>query len=267
MKKYISLFIIVFCPSYFFGHQAHSVIRSQLPAGWYPQDKNKLHIRLDQLDLRAQEEYPAELTGIKALIVPHAGYAYSGKVAASCFRLLKKQKNIDRIILLAPSHAVPFRGVAVPDSSTGYAIATGLISFDTKVLKKLVEKYPFILAGTLLNNPFIGEHSIEVECPFLSKYASNVPIIPLLVGYLDEKDIKKVVSVLKKYITPNTIIIVSSDFTHYGERFDYTPFAESTSLASDIKKLDFFVMKNLFTLWEEYQVMLDYFLPLMIWQF
>ncbi len=243
-NSFILHLIILLVPLEVCAHAMHA----QLPAGWYPQEETKLKNRLDYLEKEAELKYGSINTNPRALIVPHAGYSYSGVVAASCFNTLKNSTTtIDRIIIIAPSHAVPFNGIAVPTDIKEYVIATGNIPFDTKSIKSLSKQKPFIPSQTLFNNPFKDEHSFEIECPFIYKYFSDkISVIPLLVGYLTDKEIKACASILKKYITKNTLIIVSSDFIHYGPQFDYMPFGPTQQATRAIQKLDFTIMQHLF---------------------
>ena len=243
-NSFILHLIILLVPLEVCAHAMHA----QLPAGWYPQEETKLKNRLAFLEKEAELKYRSTVTKPRALIVPHAGYSYSGVVAASCFNTLKNSTTtVDRIIVIAPSHAVPFNGIAVPTQTQKYVIATGNIPFDTKSIKSLSKQHPFISSQKLFNDPFKNEHSFEIECPFIYKYlGDNIPVIPLLVGYLTDKEIKACASILKKYISKNTLIIVSSDFIHYGPQFDYMPFGPTLEAARAIQALDFTIMQYLF---------------------
>lgn len=241
-----SLILIIFLLQ-FSMHKAS--MQAHLPVGWYPNEENELHTKLLKLEQQAEEKYPTSLNNIRALIIPHAGYAYSGTVAASCFNLLKHEtnKHIDRVIVCAPSHFVSFQGIAVPDHAQEYKIPTGTIKFDTKVMKKLAKQKPFIPSSKIDKNPFEKEHSFEIQCPFIHKYINNkTPIIPLLIGNIDKANIQKAADVLKTIITPNTLVIVSSDFTHYGSQFNYMPFGSTQESLLSIRALDFKVMEPIF---------------------
>ena len=221
-------------------------MKAHLPRGWYPQDKEELKNRLNFLEKEANNQYPTTLTDPRVLIVPHAGYAYSGIIAASCFNTLQNKINtIDTIIVIAPSHSIPFQGIAIPSNIKEYTITTGIIPFDTKTMHNLIKHSPFISTEKVGHNPFKDEHSFEIECPFIHNYLPNIPVVPLMVGYLNDKDIKNAASILKRYITPQTLIIVSSDFTHYGSQFDYMPFGKTQDALTAIQLLDLTVIQHL----------------------
>jgi AmmeMemoRadiSam system protein B/AmmeMemoRadiSam system protein A len=204
--------------------------------GWYSTDSKELAEQLGQMDTVAGKRYKADVQGVKAIIVPHAGYRYSGSVAAAAFRLLNPS-SIKRVIILAPSHRISFEGVAVIDSDK-YRVPNGVIRLDTKVIKELLSK-KIVKPAALIKpkNPFDVEHSIEIELPLIAHYLPDAKVIPLLIGGdLNINQAKIVAHNLKPYIDQNTVIVVSSDFTHHGSRFNYQPFKDS--VPEQIKRLD-----------------------------
>lgn len=246
MRKYLIAFLLILLSQ----HCVHgSSMRAHLSEDWYPTGKEKLTATLRDLQKKAHDLYPTTLQNVRAIIIPHAGYAYSGTVATSCFNLLHHASNqlIDRVIVLAPAHAISFKGCAIPNHVQEYTIPTGVIKFDTKIMKQLIAMSPlFIASQTIANNPFNQEHSFEIQCPFIHKYINEkIPVIPLLVGYLDEQDAKNAATMIQKIMTPHTLIIVSSDFTHYGSQFDYMPFGPTPQAARAIHALDNKVMEQI----------------------
>ena len=243
----ISIMVVFLFQHYCYGIMNEFSMQAHLSADWYPTESKNLEKYLNELKEQAQKTYPTTLHNVRACIVPHASYAYSGTIAASCFNLLEHASNtsIDKVIVLAPAHSISFQGIVIPHHIKKYIIPTGTILFDTASMKKLIPMSPFIAARTLLHNPFDNEHSFEIQCPFIHQNINpTIPVIPLLVGYLDAQDIKNAAQALKKIITPQTLIIVSSDFTHYGARFHYTPFSQIPE-ASLIRALDFKVIESL----------------------
>ncbi len=213
--------------------------------GWYPTKKELLVKKMQELDEAAQSRYGADLTGVKALIVPHAGYRYSGSVAASAFRLLDPQK-VKRIILLAPCHKIVFQGVAVLDGISDYFVPNGSVALDTKSIHKMISKKLVKRASTLKpHNPFDVEHSLEVELPFIKHYVPQAHIIPLLIGGgITPDDARAFAKGLSAFIDDHTVVVASSDFTHYGKSFEYVPF--TTHVKERIRALDNEVMQPLF---------------------
>ena len=213
--------------------------------GWYPTKKELLTKKIQELDESAQSFYGADLSGVRALIVPHAGYRYSGSVAASAFRLLDSKK-VKRIILLAPCHKIVFKGVAVLDGVSDYLVPNGSVILDTKSIQKMISKKLVKRASILKpHNPFDVEHSLEVELPFIKHYLPDAQIIPLLIGGgITVNDAKDFAKGLSGFIDDTTVVVASSDFTHYGKSFDYVPF--TTHIKERIRALDNEVMQSLF---------------------
>ncbi len=245
-KLYKKIFIIFFL--FIPINQYSKTLIANLPSGWYPQEKRKLEDRITYLKKEAQNRYGKNCADVQALIVPHAGYSYSGTIAASAFNCLNPNTLYDQIIILAPAHNIPFQGIAVPADITQYNIATGTLIFNKKTLTKLTHHHLFLNAEKLPKNPFKDEHSFEIQCPFIKYYCnSKIPLIPLLIGYLTDKEIRQCADILKKYITPQTLIIISSDFIHYGQKFDYVPFGTSLEkVLPKIQSLDFEIINQLF---------------------
>lgn len=212
--------------------------------GWYPTHPGQLKKMLNQLETLAGKNYTADLHGVKAIIVPHAGYRYSGSVAAAAFRQLKGT-GIKRVILIAPSHAGSFEGMAVLDVDK-YTLPTGSVQFDTKVIKQLLGKEIAILGATLKpRNPFYQEHSVEIELPLIQYYLPEAKVVPLLIGNsVSVKQARIIAKNLKSYIDNNTVVVISSDFTHYGPRFKYRPFKDF--VRERITRLDDQVLQTIF---------------------
>jgi len=143
----------------------------------------------------------------KALIVPHAGYIYSAQVAAYGFKILE-DKLYKKIILLGPSHHFSFQGLA--SSPSGYwGTPLGKIEcLGKKDLKKL-EKTKEIIESSEIHEP---EHCLEVEIPFLQVILKEFKIVPFLTG---ELNIKTIAKVLESLVDEGTLILVSSDLSHY----------------------------------------------------
>jgi len=159
----------------------------------------------------------------RALVVPHAGYAFSGEVAGKAFATLDTE-GLRRVIILGPSHHRAFAGGALP--------ATGVDSFSTPLGEVRVDR-PAVESLRKISD-FNGppaahgpEHSLEVELPFLQVIAPDVVIIPILVGNETDTEIaRRMAKALVPLLDEGTAVIVSSDFTHHGDRYRWTPFSE-----------------------------------------
>jgi AmmeMemoRadiSam system protein B/AmmeMemoRadiSam system protein A len=213
-------------------------------SGWYQRSEDNLKQQLKNLDRMASQNYGFNITDIRACIVPHAGFKYSGAVAASCLRLVNPKK-IKRIIILAPSHHMPFKGVALPAYDT-YKVPNGILEVDSKVIKVLRKSKLFQAQRKLFKDPHDVEHALEIELPLLVHYFKKTPIVPLLIGHVSDADLVSIAQSLKPFINDSTLVIASSDFTHYGSRFDYQPFKNQDNLQNRIKQLDSSILQTIF---------------------
>jgi len=166
----------------------------------------------------------AELRGdgrVQAVIVPHAGYVFSGALALRTMALAL-QENFKRALVIAPSHRIAFRGIALP-AYIGFQTPLGTVPVDQQVLAKLAG-----LGGLFQTNAaaHCQEHAIEVELPIWQFLFGDRPVVPLITGQMDYREIVAAGEALREYLTPDTLWIVSSDFTHYGRNFCYLPFGE-----------------------------------------
>lgn len=145
----------------------------------------------------------------KALIVPHAGYVYSGPVAASAYcRLAAGRKTIRRIVLLGPVHRVPVRGLVLP-SSTAFSTPLGTVAVDPAAAARALEMSQ-VGVNEAAHAP---EHSLEVQLPFLQTVLENFQIVPLAVGDASAEEVALVIEQL--WGGPETLIVISSDLSHY----------------------------------------------------
>ncbi|MFH1431687.1 MAG: AmmeMemoRadiSam system protein B [archaeon] len=170
---------------------------------------------------------------IRAIIAPHAGYIYSGQTAAYAYRNIRDKKTV---LILAPSHYFYFRGASIANV-THYKTPLGTIRLSslTDSIRKDMDKAGLLYTG---ENTHDKEHSIEVQLPYLQESLKDFELIPILIGGATGKDdIKKIAEILTAYTDDDTLIIASSDFTHYGPRYGYVPFSET--IEDNIRKLDY----------------------------
>jgi len=166
----------------------------------------------------------------RAIIVPHAGYIYSGPVAATAFKQIAPYASqIKRVLLLGPTHHVSFDGIATT-SADSYHTPLGDISLDQKAIHQL-EKLPQVKT---LDQAHQWEHSLEVQLPFLQQVLGNFTLIPLVVGPISSD---KMAAVINPFMEDdNTIIVVSSDLSHYYDYASAQKLDQTTALA--IEQLD-----------------------------
>ena len=148
----------------------------------------------------------------QAIIVPHAGYVFSGEVAASAFNRIPKGHPYKRIFLLGPSHRVGFSGASV-DTLYSYAeTPLGRVSIDTDTGKELLKSASF----TCRNDAHDREHCLEVQLPFLQMMYEEVPpIVPIVIGTQRLDILEEIASVLEPYFNEDNLFVISSDFSHY----------------------------------------------------
>jgi AmmeMemoRadiSam system protein B len=184
-------------------------VRHPAVAGmFYPADPDELHEAVRQAFHDAVAP-PADAPVPKALIVPHAGYPYSGAVAASAYlRLAPAHHAIERVVLLGPSHRVHVLGLAAPVDNL-FATPFGFVLIDAD-LRAAVSHLPGVLLDDL---PHVHEHSLEVQLPFLQTVLDEFTLLPLSVG---DATTDQVVTVLETvWGGPETLIVISTDLSHY----------------------------------------------------
>jgi len=186
-----------------------STIRTPAVAGqFYPADPAQLHAQVQQF--LSQVEPPVE-SPPKAIIVPHAGYIYSGPVAASAYARLKAARDsISRVVLLGPSHRVGFRGIAA-SAMRAFATPLGQISVDQAAVEQ-VQSLPEV---GILEQAHAQEHSLEVHLPFLQEVLGDFSLVPLVVGDASPTEVGAVLEAL--WGGPETLIVISSDLSHYHD--------------------------------------------------
>lgn len=181
-------------------------IRAPNVAGmFYPGDAGALRREVDAHLSNAHAGGPVP----KALIAPHAGYRYSGEIAASAYARLKPRAHeIRRVVLLGPAHYHPVRGVAAPTADS-FATPLGRVPVDTAWIRPALE-LGFVRE---LDPAFEREHSLEVHLPFLMRVVPRFTLVPLLVGKASPAEIDTLLEAL--WGGPETVVVVSSDLSHF----------------------------------------------------
>jgi AmmeMemoRadiSam system protein B len=173
---------------------------------FYPNDPVELKETIEEF-LRTAK--PVISSVPKALIAPHAGYIYSGAIAASAFvHLVPAKKTIRRVILAGPSHRYPFRGIAV-SRADAFRSPLGEVPLDQAAIDSIVSLPPVCISDAA----HAEEHSLEVQLPFLQTILESFRLVPLSVGGVKDTDVADVLDRL--WGGPETCVVVSSDLTHY----------------------------------------------------
>lgn len=203
------------------GRTLNAVRKAVHSGSWYLAEEARLK---KQLEGWLQEARVYEGRIPKAVIVPHAGYTYSGRTAAECYAQLRNQK-ISRIFVLGPSHHLYSQQCMLPSSSCA-STPFGLLMYDHQVITDLENSGKF---SKVALSDEEEEHSLEMQFPFLSLiFATQAKIIPIMVGHVNDQKKEEYASLLSPYLSdPSTLFCISSDFTHWGKRFGYTPFDSS----------------------------------------
>jgi AmmeMemoRadiSam system protein B len=197
------------------GHSSTNTrVRQAAVAGlFYPEDAARLRTDVVQL-LQARSagartaDVPPRLDA-KALIVPHAGYVYSGPVAAAAYAGIAARRGaISRVILIGPSHRVYLHGVALPEA-TAFSTPLGTVQVDAAARAALLPR------GDVLESDAAHalEHCLEVQLPFLQVLLEDFTIVPLVVGEASPRQVADVLAAV--WGGPETLVLVSSDLSHY----------------------------------------------------
>jgi len=181
-------------------------IRKPAVAGlFYPADPAQLSTEIDQLLANARQHalYP------KALIVPHAGYIYSGAIAATGYAALSAKRDvIKRVILLGPTHRVAVRGLALPGADY-FDSPLGPVKVDADAAQTIVD-LPQVITSPQAH---ALEHSLEVHLPFLQRKLTDFTVLPLAVGMASAEEVAEVLECV--WGGDETLIVISSDLSHY----------------------------------------------------
>jgi hypothetical protein len=213
--------------------KAGNSVREPAVAGqFYDSDPESLRSQIEQM--LAGGGPAAEMRGkyVQAVIVPHAGYVYSGRTAAKTIKAAGGFKY-KRALVISPSHNFPFKGLAL-SSYDAYETPLGRIPVDTGMTDEIRGKKCRLINE--MDEVHIPEHSLEVELPFLQVLFPGLPIVPIVCGHADLEIAGTLSEVLHPFMNSETLWVVSSDFTHFGSRFGYRPFTED--IPGKLRELD-----------------------------
>lgn len=210
-----------------------SVLHSQLAGmGWYTAQPQALSRQIGDLFEKAQVE-PIE--DVIALILPHAGYAYSGPVAAKAIKTTRKEYK--RIVTIGPSHRIPMEEILSVPRATHYETPLGQVALDVDFINKLLE-YSVFQNVPQAHEFSRGsqEHSVQIELPLLQYDRATFKFVPIVAGQCSYETIVEAGRILAGLVDSNTLVVASSDFVHYGPNYGYVPFDKDQQ--EQIKKLD-----------------------------
>jgi MEMO1 family protein len=187
----------------------HQVRQPAVAGAFYPRLSEALSSEVAGLLAGAQSQTTSNTVAPKALIVPHAGYIYSGQIAALAYaQLAPLRQTVRRVVLLGPVHRVPVRGLALPGAAA-FATPLGEIEIDQAAVASLTCLRQVVVSSAA----HALEHSLEVQLPFLQATLDDFKLVPLAVGDASATEVAAVLEVL--WGGPETLIVISSDLSHF----------------------------------------------------
>ncbi len=219
------LFLCLFISLPFVSNCSDLVKEPAVAGSFYPADKETLMKTVDGF-LAGAENKPVD-GRLVALIAPHAGYPYSGSIAGYTYKQLKN-RDIETVILIGPSHHAAFNGVSVYEKGK-IKTPLGMIKIDHKITRALINKEADV---TFYPEAFEKEHSLEVQLPFIQRVFKQVKIVPVLIGAPTRKSFDFLTDKITEIMRENekVIIIASTDLSHFH---DY-----DTAVKMDMKTID-----------------------------
>ncbi len=196
---------------------------------FYPAKTTELTCQLDKFF----ETQSASTLIPKALIVPHAGYFYSGETAAMAYKILREcAHKFSRVALLGPNHHVALEGCAIPDSDW-FVTPMGDVELDKTGMEHLLDAKLAVVSEKVHH----WEHSLEVQLPFLQYCLNDFTLLPIVVGRTMPETVKHILEYVEQQ--PNTLIVVSSDLSHYhpyneANDIDFNTIENILSLHTDV---------------------------------
>ena len=206
---------------------------SPLAGSWYPRGVSELKALLSAaLENSVSRTGPFVRPGGLAFVVPHAAPAYSGVVAASVYRHIQAS-GAKRVVILGFSHRHPIQGIAIPEVDR-IETPLGAIRIHRETADSLTLSPPF----HSVPEPAACDHSVEIQIPFLQAFVPHATLVPLYVGRLTDEQRSAAAHALRGLMDAHTVLIASSDLTHYGPDFGYVPFELDASTPEKLRSLD-----------------------------
>lgn len=194
---------------------------------FYPDDERELRDVVSAY-LR-QHSAPAAAATPKALIVPHAGYIYSGGIAAAAYATVASLRQVvRRIVLIGPSHRVYLRGMAVP-AAGAFVTPLGEVAIDQGLKASLLQRGDVIEA----DSPHAQEHCLEVQLPFLQMLFDDFTLLPIVIGSATPEHVGATLAHV--WGDSSTLVLVSSDLSHY-HAYDQARHIDATTIASILRR-------------------------------
>jgi AmmeMemoRadiSam system protein B/AmmeMemoRadiSam system protein A len=232
----LTLIFTLICINWFSGSslQNHEFMQNRKPAvagTFYPATAKALKTEISNLFIKAVKSPEPD---VAALIVPHAGYIFSGEVAASAYAKLNRQAQYKNIFIIGSSHRKHFEGVSVYPGGH-YITPLGDIKINEGTTSQLINKNKFIYYDEEADK---NEHAIEVQLPFLQYWLKNdFQIVPLIIGSDDPSLCEELAKALEPWFNDDNLFVISTDFSHYP--------SYETALKTDSETAEAIVSNNL----------------------
>jgi MEMO1 family protein len=212
---------------------------------WYPVEPGRLSGLLDEKFESSEGRTGSYLAPAPlAFVVPHAGIAYSGTVAAAAYRHIQAARP-ERVVILGFAHHGSDPGVWIPNLAA-YRSPLGETAVDRATVSALLAR-----GYGRCSEAELCDHSVEIQLPFLQRAAPQASIVPIYVGHLDTAARTRAAEALAGLCGPGTVLIASSDFTHYGHAFQFQPFPLNWETGDQIRRLDERVIEDAGSLRED----------------
>ena len=211
-------------------------VAGRRPPAWagrfYPTSVDRLQGAVDQ-HLSSAEDAPEAAGAIRAIVAPHAGYQFSGDTAGKAYAPIRGRADYRRTVVLAPSHRVAFRGISVGDYES-FGTPLGDVRVDVGMCESVAASSRLV---SQRRDVHVDEHALEVQLPFLQTVVPDAMLVPVVCGHLSLAEVRSIAAELAPLLwRPDTLWVVSTDFTHFGHGFGYVPF--SRDVPERLEELD-----------------------------
>jgi AmmeMemoRadiSam system protein B/AmmeMemoRadiSam system protein A len=236
MKRVIIFSLIVLCGLFWVqglpAHQEKNVRKAVVAGQFYPGSQKGLETQVQEYMEQAEQVEPSG--PLRALVAPHAGYIYSGPIAAYAYKQINKP--FKRVFIFASSHSADFDGLSVPAEFTHYGTPLGDVPISPIVQELLKEEGISYVPEAHIT------HIVEVHLPFLQLLLEDFEIIPVITWRMNLEDIQRFGDLFSRYIDDDTLFIVSTDLSHYHPYDDAVRL--DTSCVQALEQLDFHEVAN-----------------------
>ena len=211
-----------------------SRLNSSIAGSWYPADAAELREMLDRYRAEIEPEERREEASPDILILPHAGYIYSARTAMYGISQLRRNA-FRRVVILAPSHRSAFADRLIAPEVTALGTPLGDIPVDTEAIDRVGSVFP-VSRNNLVH---AAEHATQIEYPLLQYALGEFRVVPFVVGdFSSEGELDRAGAALRQILEEGTLLVISSDFTHYGQRFGFAPFGRGRAAARQVREVD-----------------------------